>query len=122
MTRKINSKTIPSFCNLLKSATWSNVINESDPKIAFFNFFQTMDSVRDLAFPKVKVKSRLVKFKHNPWMSGGLKISKKRKDALFAKKVRCPSDNNKNIFKVYNKLYNKVRRCAKKMYYEPVNI
>ena len=26
-TRKINSTTIPAFCNLLKSASWSNVIN-----------------------------------------------------------------------------------------------
>ena len=51
-------------------------------------------------------------------MSSGLKVSKKRKDALFAKKVKCPSDNNVSIFKLYNKLYNKVRRSAKKMYYD----
>ena len=90
----------------------------SNPKLAFSNFFKTMDSVRDLAFPEIKVKAKLTKFKHNPWMSSGLKVSKKRKDALFAKKVKCPSDNNVSIFKLYNKLYNKVRRSAKKMYYD----
>ena len=118
ITRKINKTTIPGFCNLLKSANWSNVINELDPQIAFSNFFKTMDSIHDLAFPEIKMKSRPIKFKHNPWMSSGLKVSKKRKDALFAKKVKCPSDNNIDIFKVYNKLYNKVRRAAKRMYYD----
>ena len=79
ITRKINSKTIPAFCNLLKSTSWSHVLSERDPKIAFSNFFQTIDSVRDLAFPEIRVKSKPIKFKHNPWMSQGLKISKKKK-------------------------------------------
>ena len=32
ITRKINSNTIPAFCNLLKTTSWSNVINEPEPK------------------------------------------------------------------------------------------
>ena len=37
--RKIDSNTIPAFCNLLKSTSWSDVTSEQDPKIAFTNFF-----------------------------------------------------------------------------------
>ena len=66
ITRKIDSKTIPAFCKLLKSTSWSNVLSEQDPKIAFSNFFQKIDSARDLAFPEIKVKSKPIKFKHNP--------------------------------------------------------
>ena len=51
-------------------------------------------------------------------MSGGLKISQKRKEILFAKKIKCSSDINTNQFKLYNKIYNKLRRSAKKMYYD----
>ena len=118
ITRKINSNTIPAFCKLLKSTSWSNVINEPDPKNAFSNFFQKIDSARDLAFPEIKVKQKSIKFKHNPWMSKGLKISKKRKDALFARKVKNSCDKNINEYRDYNKLYNKVRRSAKKLYYD----
>ena len=118
ITRKINSNTIPAFCKLLKSTSWSNVINEPDPKNAFSNFFQKIDSARDLAFPEIRVKQKSIKFKHNPWMSKGLKISKKRKDALFARKVKNSCDKNINEYRDYNKLYNKVRRSAKKLYYD----
>ena len=103
---------------MLKSTSWSHVLSECDPKIAFSNFFQTIDSVRDLAFPEIRVKSKPIKFKHNPWMSQGLKISKKRKDKLCAKKFKCPTDVNINLYKIYNKIYNKVRRSAKKFYYD----
>ena len=118
ITRKINTTTIPAFCKILRSTSWGNVTNEANPKIAFNNFFETIESVRDLAFPEIKVKPKPTKFRHNPWMSGGLKISQKRKEILFAKKVKCPSDININQFKLYNKIYNKLRRSAKKMYYD----
>ena len=51
-------------------------------------------------------------------MTQGLKISKKRKDKLIAKKVKYPTDVNINLYKDYNKIYNKVRRSAKKLYYD----
>ena len=118
ITRKIDSNTILSFCNLLKSTSWSNVLREPDPKNAFTNFFEKINSARDLAFPEIRVKSKLIKFKHNPWMSQGLKISKKQKDRLCAKKVKRPTEGNINSYKRFNKVYNKVRRAAKKLYYE----
>ena len=118
ITRKINTKTIPAFCNLLKSTSWNTVTNETNPKSAFSNFFEILDSARDIAFPTIKVKPKPIKFKHSPWMSQGLKISQTNKEKLFAKKVKCPSESNFEKCKQYNKLYNKLRRCAKKIYYD----
>ena len=118
ITRKINTKTIPAFCNLLKSTSWNTVTNETNPKSAFSNFFEILDSARDIAFPTIKVKPKPIKFKHSPWMTQGLKISQTNKEKLFAKKVKCPSESNVEKFKQYNKLYNKLRRCAKKIYYD----
>ena len=71
-SRKVNSKTIPSFCKLLKSASWTNVINVKTPDLAFDNFFETLNSARDISFPEVKVKQKSIKFVHSPWMSAGL--------------------------------------------------
>ena len=49
--RNINSKTIPSFCNLLKSTSWQNVTNETNPKTAFDFFCKIKCNIRDISFP-----------------------------------------------------------------------
>ena len=51
-------------------------------------------------------------------MSNGLKISQEQKEKLFAKKLRYPSKSNTDKFKLYNKVYNKLRRAAKKLHYD----
>ena len=83
----------------------------------FENFFEKFNLARDIAFPEVKVKQKSVRFQHNPWMSTGLKVSQKRKEKLFAKKIKFPSYENLEKFKVYNNMYCKIRRTAKKLYY-----
>ena len=118
ISRKINSKTIPAFCNILKSAKWQSITNEANPAIAFENFFEIFNSARDIAFPVIKIKPKPIKFKHSPWMTPGLKISQKTKEKLFTKKLKRPSEQNLLKFRDYNKMYNKLRRFAKKMYYD----
>ena len=117
-TRKINNTTISSFCNLLKSTSWQNVITEETPKTAFDNFFEKINAAVDTSFPTIKVKPKPKRFRHSPWMSAGLFVSHKKKEKLFAKKLKCPSPYNIDTFQVYNKIYNKVRRAAKKLYYD----
>ena len=51
-------------------------------------------------------------------MTKGLLISQKRKEKLFAKKIKKPNELNKMKFKNYNTAYNKLRRAAKKMHYD----
>ena len=75
VTRKIIPNTIPAFCKLLQSTKWTSVIGQQNPKIAFDNFFEKINSARDIVFPEVRIKQRLNKFHHSPWMSKGLIIS-----------------------------------------------
>ena len=118
ITRQINAKTIPAFCKLLKTTSWSSVLNQSNPKLAFENFYEKFNLARDIAFPEVKVKQKSVRFKHSPWMSRGLLVSQKRKEKLFAKKLKFPNAENIEKFKIFNKMYCKIRRAAKKLYYD----
>ena len=74
-TRQINTKTIPAFCKLLKTTSWSSVSKQTTPKLAFENFFEKLNLARDIAFPTVRVKQKSVRFQHNPWMSTGIKVS-----------------------------------------------
>ena len=50
-------------------------------------------------------------------MTKGLILSQKRKEKLFARKLRYPSVENIENFKAYNRLYCKTRRADKKLYY-----
>ena len=61
--RKINSKTIPAFCNLIKSTSWQNVINETNPKSPFDNFFEKLNAIRDISFPEIKIQQKPKKCK-----------------------------------------------------------
>ena len=110
--RKFNTSTIQSFCNVIKSTSWQSVTSEKSPKDAFNNFFEKINLAVETNFPLIKVKPKPKKFKHSAWMTAGLLISCKKKEKLFAKKKRCPSPQNANIFKTYNTFYNKIRRAA----------
>ena len=118
ITRRINQNTIPSFCKILKNTKWTDIIKEPNPKIAFDKFFGIINNARDIAFPETKVKQKPQNFCHSPWITKGLIISQKRKEKLFSKKKRNPSDYNKETFKSYNTIYNKLRRAAKKLYFD----
>ena len=81
-------------------------------------FFNVINNARDEAFPEIKVKQKPQKFCHSPWITKGLMVSQKRKEKLFSKKKRNPSDINEQTFKQYNKIYNKLRRAAKMLYFD----
>ena len=46
-----------------------------------------------------------------------IKKFSKRKEKLFAKKIRCPNSQNIEKFKVFKRMYCKIRRAAKKLHY-----
>ena len=77
-----------------------------------------MNEVRDLAFPEIKIMSGKAKFDHISCIFKGLLISQKHKQKLFSLKIRKPTEMNKNKFKVYNSLYNKIRRRAIQNHYD----
>ena len=50
-------------------------------------------------------------------MSSGMLKSSKTKNKLYNKKMSKPSPTNKNNFKLFNCLFNKCKKAAKKAYY-----
>ena len=96
ITRNINKHTISSFCKILKTTKWTNVINSETPKLAFDSFFETFNPERDMAYPEIVAKPKSNKFSHSPWMTPGLRVSQKRKEKLFAEKIRNPSELSKH--------------------------
>ena len=50
-------------------------------------------------------------------MTSGLLISSKTKNKLFSKKMKSPSPLNTLKFQVFNTIFNKCKRAAKKLFY-----
>ena len=116
--RKINENTTPAFKTLLESVPWNIVTEENRPKQAFEKFFERLDVCGDMAFPIVeqKISKRVCPLK--PWMTSGLLKSRRQKEKLAAKKMRCPTLINIENYRVFNSIYNKIKRAAIKLYYE----
>ena len=116
--RKINENTTPAFKTLLESVPWNIVTEENRPKQAFEKFFERLDVCGDMVFPIVeqKISKRVCPLK--PWMTSGLLKSRRQKEKLAAKKMRCPTLTNIENYRVFNSIYNKIKRAAIKLYYE----
>ena len=92
--RKINSVTVPAFKSLLESVPWNSVNEENRPKQAFGSFFEKLEVCGDMVFPimNVKISKRVCPL--NPWMTPGLLKSRRHKEKLAIKKLRCPTQAN----------------------------
>ena len=116
--RMVNDKTIPSFCNILRCHNWDNLYNDPQkPENAFNFFYETINNAAETSFPEKNVYSRSKKMSHEPWITPGLLISQRQKQKLFSLKLRKPTDTNKQKFRNYNNMYNKLRRKARKDHY-----
>ena len=74
----------------------------------------------DMAFPirTIKVGSRNIK--REPWMTAGLLNYSRHKSKLFLKKLKKPTKKNILEYKIYLKLFNKIKRKARIFYYKTV--
>ena len=96
-SRKINSKTIPIFDNLLQNTNWDNVVNENNPQDAFNNFFGKISVCVDQAFPLSvqNTKSKFLPIK--PWMSSALLVSRKNHTGAQVRSGDYLTSDNRHI-------------------------
>ena len=116
-TRKINPTTTEKFLKILDSKRWYDVTDENRPKVAFETFFNTIEAAVELSFPETEIKLKSKNISLSPWMTRGLLTSRNKKEKLFSLKIRKPTELHKEKFRIYNNLYNSVKRQAKQSYY-----
>ena len=117
--RSYKESNLHSFRNLLQKRTllFNTVTAHEHPDIAYEQFMNIYADAYEEAFPLKTIKVRKKLIKQEPWVTKGLIISSINKDKLFRKKLNKPNDININNFTKYNKIFNKIKRAAKKMYY-----
>ena len=120
-TRRIDETSITHFKAQLAQINWSSVhtfCSNNNPDIAYDEFFTLLKTEYDKSFPLIKkTTSYRNNFKH-PWMTTGLLKSSRKKEKLYMKYIKNPTNENKQIFTIYRNKFKTLRIKAEKSYYE----
>ena len=106
------------FKTSLESVQWEPLMEDLNTESAFSSFFQILEQCFSDSFPKKISRLHSKNIPLNPWMSFGLLKSRKVKEKLYKKKLKCASPENLIKYREYNIMYMSLCRLAKKNYYE----
>ena len=106
------------FKNAIKDYNWLHVTEQNCVQEASSNFLSSFDALFNAFFPLTSKKFNKSINPREPWMSKGILISRKRKNALSYSSLKSPSLVNTAAYKKYRNLYDTVVRKARKMYFE----
>ena len=115
--RIFNAENLCHFQSLLDNSDYSQVLNCNCPNLAYDLFMDIFKKAMDTACPLKRIKINKKHMKREPWFTQGLLISYRRKEKLLHTKLRKPTEDNVNIYKNYCRLYTKVVRTAKRLFY-----
>ena len=124
-TRKITPDKEQAFNDMLKATDWSSVLNEEDCNRKWESFTNTIKTALDATCPEKEVKVKINGRPNRiPWMTEGLSTSEKQLKKMMRKARKNPNGrpdgSNKTHwehFREYSALHSKVRRRAKRDYY-----
>ncbi len=117
-TRNFSSENINFFKESLSGQSFNDVLNEEDPQKAYDSFHKTFFDLFEITFPLQVKKFNKNIHKIEPWITKGLLKSRMTKMKLSKISARNPTFENKNKFKAFKNLYNKLSREMKKIYYQ----
>ena len=104
MKRDFSEENIHTFEFLLKNIDWNRLLPLDSPNLAYGNFLKEIE----------------IKTKHlgTPWITKSLQKSSKRKQRLYEKFLKRRTIENENQYKTYKNLFEKIKKNAKKNYYQ----
>ena len=108
---------IVNFKNNLSSLSWHDITSENCPEKAYNLFNDQFTLLHNLHFSPKTVKFNINYHRLEPWMSGGLLISRSTKLKLATLAAKKPSLINIANYKNYRNIYNTLLRSAKKLHF-----
>ena len=117
MKSDFTEENIHTFEFLLKNIDWNRFLTLDSPNLAYDNFLKFFSDLYDISFPNKEIE---IKTKHlgTPWITKGLQKSSKRKQRLYEKFLKRGTIENENHYKTYKNLFEKIKKNAKKNYYQ----
>lgn len=118
MIRSFSENNINNFNNILSQSDFASVTNQNNVNLAYNSFIDIYKAAYDRAFPLKEVKLIKKYQKLTPWTTRGLVTSSITKIKLLKMKLKSPTVENKLRWSNFCKIYNKLLRQAKVMYFK----
>ncbi len=115
--RSFKPERVCHFNELLANTDFSQISEIPCANQAYDTFLKIYREIYDRAFPLKQLKYSRKLNKHDPWISEGIRKSSKTKHKLLVKKLTNPSNLNIDKYKAFSKIFTKVKRNAKIIYY-----
>ena len=116
-TRDFSDIKIESFKNDLNNLSYNEVYEKNNPTESYASFQNLFQAIFEKNFPVKEIRFNKNYHMIENWMTKGILRSRKKKFELQSKLSKAPSNENKEMFKKYKNVYNKVLKNAKKIYY-----
>ena len=106
------------FKNRLSCVDWNVICVSDDIDVSYNSFIKKFNSLYDDCFPKKRLKPSGVKNKpKSPWITSALMKCIRKKNLLYKKSLKKPTDSNVKKYKIYRNKLNMLLRLAKKNYF-----
>ena len=116
--RQYTTESVNKLKNELKNVDWENVCNSSDVNESYTNFVNTFNKIHDECIPLKKKRFRSQKNNsRSPWISFALLKCIRRKNVLYKKFLKKPTDVNIEKYKKCRNKLNSTLRLAKRNYF-----
>ena len=119
--RKQDKKSLENLNAALQNTNWSNVLNLTDPNMAYENFLSTYTDLMNIHLPIVTKPYNKFKHRKEPWVTRGILKSLKTKEKLYIKMIKSKNTPNYDInrinYTVYVTIYKRIIKQAKIQYW-----
>jgi hypothetical protein len=117
ITRDFSNQNMLEFRAALGNTNWDSVANKTNVDEAYEEFWNIYKELYNSKFPLKRIRFNKNKHKIHNFMTNGLLISRNRKKILHSASISDPSAQNKQLYKNYKTVYQRVIRGAKKLYF-----
>jgi len=117
LKRDFSQRNIELFKQKLVICEWDDICNIDDTERAYNAFHTKFFNLYNDNFPERAIRFNKNFHKKEPWITAGILVSRRTKNRLAKESFVNPSETNRNNFKQYRNIYNRVIRDAKKAYF-----
>ena len=116
--RIYSGKNVAKFIESIRNISWSDVITCYDPQECYTIFFKKISMAYEASFP---IKRFVTSYKNRkPWLTEGIKIAIKKKNALWVKSKMYPSSHLNIQYNSYKQYLQRITRKAERDYYDTI--
>jgi hypothetical protein len=112
--RLITHDKLCNFRDSLSMLSWNDTLSTDDVDVCYDSFWSHFKTLYDLHFPVVTTRFNRNYNKISDFMTLGLLVSRRTKINLLKRSLNEPTDLNKQAYKTYRNLYNKLLKIRKK--------